>query len=134
IEMALRNAENRMMRSIHNDIRSWARNHAQDYVLEYFRLLVERRKTAHSAHLDRITAHSYHYYKAPPHPNQISEAQVSLKNGIDEDWQSSFERYPEILDYYFGLAESTVPAEDEPAVRAPPLTSLRRRRLHHREG
>ncbi len=79
LEVAVRQAEARMMQSIYNDIRSaapqipltglcsagatvanpvcrsWVRAHAQDYILEYFRLLTERRKTAHTAHLDRIT-------------------------------------------------------------------------------
>ncbi|KAF7544684.1 hypothetical protein G7Z17_g9751 [Cylindrodendrum hubeiense] len=135
LEVAVKQAEDRMMRSIYNDIRSWVRAHAQDYILEYFRLLAERRKTAHSAHLDRITAHAYHYYHAPPHPNQIAEAQASLKRGIDEDWQSSVQRYPEVLEYFFGLVELTLPAEDEPAVKAPPLSALNGyRKANRRSG
>lgn len=135
LELAIKQAEDRMMRSIYNDIRTWVRAHAQDYILEYFRLLTERRKTAHSAHLDRITAHAYHYYHAPPHPNQIAEAQASLKRGIDEDWQSSVQRYPEVLEYFFGLVELTLPAEDEPAVKDPPLSALNGyRKANRRSG
>lgn len=114
---------------------TWVRAHAQDYILEYFRLLTERRKTAHAAHMDRITAHAYHYYHAPPHPNQITEAQASLKRGIDEDWQSSVNRYPEVLEYFFGLVELTLPAEDEPAVKDPPLSALNGyRKANRRSG
>ncbi|CAM1511543.1 Fc.00g090560.m01.CDS01 [Cosmosporella sp. VM-42] len=135
LEVAIKQAEDRMMRSIYNDIRSWVRAHAQDYILEYFRLLTERRKVAHTAHLDRITAHAYHYYHAPPHPNQIAEAQASLKRGIDEDWQASVQRYPEVLEYFFGLVELTLPAEDEPAVKEPPLASLNGyRKANRRSG
>lgn len=135
LESAIKQAEDRMMRSIYADIRSWVRAHAQDYILEYFRLLTERRKTAHAAHMDRITAHAYHYYHAPPHPNQITEAQASLKRGIDEDWQSSVQRYPEVLEYFFGLVELTLPAEDEAAVKDPPLSALNGyRKANRRSG
>lgn len=103
---------------------SWVRAHAQDYILEYFRLLTERRKTAHSEHLERMTAHAYHYYHAPPHPNEIAAAQAQLKRGIDEDWQASVQRYPEVLEYFYSLVELTLPDDNEPAVKDPPLSAL----------
>jgi hypothetical protein len=85
--------------------------------------------------MDRITAHAYHYYHAPPHPTQVAEAQASLKRGIDEDWQASVQRYPEVLEYFFGLVELTLPAEDEPAVKEPPLGSLASsRKVNRRSG
>lgn len=84
-------------------VSSWVRAHAQDYILEYFRLLTDRRKAAHTAHLDRITSHAYHYFHAPPHPNEIAAAQAALKRGIDEDWQASVQRYPEVLEYFYSL-------------------------------
>ncbi|PTB80480.1 hypothetical protein M440DRAFT_1127586 [Trichoderma longibrachiatum ATCC 18648] len=123
LEVAVKQAEERMMRSIYSDIRSWVRAHAQDYILEYFRQLAERRKTAHSAHLDHITAHAFYHYNAPPHPNQIAEAQATLKRGVDEDWQASVQRYPEVLEYFYSLIELTLPADDEAAVKNPPLTA-----------
>ncbi|KAK5998624.1 hypothetical protein PT974_01005 [Cladobotryum mycophilum] len=123
LEVAVKQAEERMMRSIYNDIRTWVRAHAQDYILEYFRLLAERRKTAHSAHLDHITAHAFYHYNAPPHPNQIAEAQATLKRGIDEDWQASVQRYPEVLEYFYSLVELSLPADDEAAVKDPPLNA-----------
>jgi len=103
---------------------SWVRGHAQDYILEYFRLLTERRKAAHTEHIERITAHAYHYYRQPPHPSELQAAQASLKRGIDEDWQSSVQRYPEVLEYFFGLVEMQLPPEDDPAVKDPPLSAL----------
>ncbi|KAI0888884.1 uncharacterized protein GGS22DRAFT_64274 [Annulohypoxylon maeteangense] len=124
LEIAIEQAENRMMQSVYNDIRTWVRAHAQDYILEYFRLLTERRKAAHSSHLERLTAHAYHYYHAPPHPNEIAAAQATLKRGIDEDWQSSVQRYPEVLEYFYSLVELTLPTDDEPAVKDPPLSAL----------
>ncbi|KAK4666867.1 hypothetical protein QC763_304050 [Podospora pseudopauciseta] len=124
LEVAVRQAEARMMQSIYNDIRSWVRAHAQDYILEYFRLLTERRKATHAQHLERITAHAYHYYHAPPHPNEIAAAQQALKRGIDEDWQASVQRYPEVLEYFYSLVELTLPDDNEPAVKDPPLSAL----------
>lgn len=150
LEQAIKQAEDRVMRSMYTDIRfvmspvsayngtkhgsSWVRAHAQDYILEYFRLLADRRKTAHSANLDRITAHAFHYYNAPPHPSQISDSQAALKRGIDEDWQASVQRYPEVLEYFFGLVELTLPADDEPGVRDPPLSALNGRKANRRIG
>lgn len=103
---------------------SWVRGHAQDYILEYFRLLTDRRKTAHSNHLETITSHAWYHYNAPPHPQQIKDAQQHLKRGIDEDWQASVQRYPEVLEYFFGLVDLTLPADDDPAVVDPPLSAL----------
>ncbi|OLN88256.1 hypothetical protein CCHL11_00405 [Colletotrichum chlorophyti] len=124
LDVAIKQAEHRMMQSIYNDIRGWVRAHAQDYILEYFRLLTERRKVAHTANIERITAHAYHYYHAPPHPTEIAQAQASLKRGIDEDWQSSVQRYPEVLEYFFSLVDLTVPPDDDPHVKDPPLSAL----------
>ncbi|GAB1318774.1 Serine/threonine protein phosphatase [Madurella fahalii] len=124
LEVAVRQAEARMMQSIYNDIRSWVRAHAQDYILEYFRLLTERRKTAHNQHVERLQAHAFHYYHSSPHPNEIAAAQAQLKRGIDEDWQASVQRYPEVLEYFYSLVELTLPDDNEPAVKDPPLSAL----------
>lgn len=114
--------------------RSWVRAHAQDYILEYFRLLTERRKAAHAAHLDRINRHAFHYFHAPPHPNEIVAAQAQLKRGIDEDWQASVQRYPEVLEYFYSLVELTLPDDNEPAVKDPPLSALSGSRKAGRRG
>lgn len=124
LETAIRQAEARVMQSVYNDVRAWVRAHAQDYILEYFRLLTDRRKQAHTAHIDRITHHAYQFYNAAPHPTEIAAAQTALKHGIDEDWQSSVQRYPEVLQYFYSLVEFNVPPDDEPAVRDPPLSAL----------
>ncbi|KAJ4390716.1 hypothetical protein N0V93_004314 [Gnomoniopsis smithogilvyi] len=125
LETAIRQAEARAMHNVFNELRSWVRAHAQDYILEYFRLLCDRRKQAHTAHIDRITQHAYHYYNAPPHPSEITAAQTALRHGINEDWQSSVMRYPEVLHYFYSLVDFTLPADDDPAVRDPPLSALR---------
>ncbi|KAI2626191.1 hypothetical protein GGS21DRAFT_493400 [Xylaria nigripes] len=124
LEAAVQQAEHRMMQSVYTEIRTWVRAHAQDYILEYFRLLTERRKASHTEHMERLTAHAYHYYHTPPHPSEIQAAQASLKRGIDEDWQSSVQRYPEVLEYFFGLVEMNLPADDDPAIKDPPLSAM----------
>lgn len=108
------------------------RQHAQDYILEYFRLLTDRRKEEHSAHLERLQAHAYQFYGAPPHPSEMAQAQAQLKRGIDEDWQNSVLRYPEVLEYFYSLVEVSLPADDEAAVKDPPLSALGSRKTHRR--
>ncbi|CRK21839.1 hypothetical protein BN1708_003454 [Verticillium longisporum] len=115
LEVAIKQAENRMMQSIYSDIRSWVRGRAQDYILEYYRLLTDRRKTQHNMNLERITAHASYYYQQQPHPNDIAAAQGALKRGIDEDWQASVQRYPEVLEYFYSLVELNLPPDDDPA-------------------
>jgi hypothetical protein len=127
LENDIKQAEDRIMKAIYQDIRTWVRSHAQDFILEYFSQLTERRKVAHAAHIDSLHAHAYYHYNAPPHPAQLTEAEAALKQGIDEDWQASVRRYPEVLEYYFSLVEMTLPADDEPAVKRPPLGALNRK-------
>lgn len=86
---------------------TWVRGHAQDYILEHFRQISDRRKQAHAAHIDRITHHAYQYYHAGPHPTDLAAAQAALKRGIDEDWQASVQKYPEVLEYFYSLGPSS---------------------------
>lgn len=104
--------------------RSWVRGHAQDYILSYFGMLKARRKEMHAAHIQHITDRAYHYYRAPPHPSEILAADSDLKRGIDDDWKASVQRYPEVLDYFYGLVDLSLPADDEPHVRDPPMSAL----------
>lgn len=149
LDVAVKQAEDKVMRSIYSEIRlvlvhctnqaeiadepdrQWVRGRAQDFILEYFRLLTERRKEAHSADLDRIHSQAWYNYGMPPHPQAIADAQANLKRGIDEDWQASVHRYPEVLEYFFGLVDLSLPANDEPAVRNPPLGGLGGHDGHH---
>ncbi|KAL2108803.1 hypothetical protein VUR80DRAFT_3343 [Thermomyces stellatus] len=124
LETAINHAENQMMRSMYQEIREWARGHAQDYILSYFSVLSERRKEAHSRHLEELRRRAYYYNHSEPHPSEIAHAQQVLKRGIDEDWQTSVQRYPEVLEYFFSLVELSLPREDEPAVKDPPLSAL----------
>ncbi|KAL1893177.1 hypothetical protein Sste5346_006609 [Sporothrix stenoceras] len=123
LEMAISQAEKRMMQAIYDDIKTWVREHARDYILEYFTLLKDRRLKAHDQNMERIKQQAF-YYHTQPHPAEIQQAQMAFKRGIDEDWQSSVQRYPEVLEYYYSLVNLTLPADDDPNVRDPPLSAL----------
>lgn len=87
-------------------------------------MLTTRRKSLHQDLVQRITDRAYHYYHAPPHPSEIAAADAELKRGIDEDWKASVQRYPEVLEYFYGLVDLSLPGDDEPGVRDPPLSAL----------
>lgn len=103
---------------------SWVRAHAQDYILHYFSMLRTRRKTVHADQIALITDRAFHYYHAPPHPSEIAAADAELKRGIDDDWKASVQRYPEVLEYFYGLVDLSLPSDSEPGVRDPPLSAL----------
>ncbi|EPE08859.1 hypothetical protein F503_04446 [Ophiostoma piceae UAMH 11346] len=124
LEIAITQAETQMMQSMYDEIKHWVREHARDFILEYFGMLKERRIKAHDQAIERIKTQAYYYHHAQPHPNDIAAAQAAFKRGIDEDWQSSVQRYPEVLDYYYGLVELQLPSDDDPKVRDPPLSAL----------
>ncbi|KAI6710553.1 hypothetical protein JHW43_006936 [Diplocarpon mali] len=103
---------------------AWVRGHAQDYILSYFSMLTTRRKDQHAQAIHRITERAAYYYRARPHPTEIAAADAELKRGIDEDWKASVQRYPEVLEYFYGLVDLNLPGDDEPGVRDPPLSAL----------
>ncbi|KAH7353770.1 hypothetical protein B0T11DRAFT_331683 [Plectosphaerella cucumerina] len=132
LEIAVKQAEQRMMQSMYSDIRTWVRKRAQDYILEYYRLLVDRRKQSHADHMEHINQHSWHYYQQPPPHAALAQASQELKRGIDEDWQASVQRYPEVLEYFFSLVSLALPPDDDPSVKDPPLSALSGSRKGHR--
>jgi hypothetical protein len=87
-------------------------------------MLTTRRRDQHNLHISRITERALYYYNARPHPSEIAAADAELKRGIDEDWKASVQRYPEVLEYFYGLVTLDLPGDDEPGVRDPPLSAL----------
>lgn len=155
LDIAVRQAEQRMMTSVFADIRyvhliilfpisdthmvcssiyintapltspsAWVRGHAQDYILSYFSMLTTRRKEVHASTLRHLTERAATYYRARPHPSDISAADAELKRGIDDDWKASVQRYPEVLEYFYGLVDLNLPGDGDPGVRDPPLSAL----------
>jgi hypothetical protein len=111
-------------KSFVNLTRAWVRGHAQDYILSYFSMLTTRRKDQHALRIHTLTESARYYYHARPHPSEIQAADMELKRGIDEDWKASVQRYPEVLEYFYGLVDLNLPTDDEPGVRDPPLSAL----------
>jgi hypothetical protein len=52
---------------------------------------------------------------------QITEAHAEFRRGVDLDWRASVLRYPEVLDYFYGLIELKYPEESSPRVSRPPF-------------
>ncbi|TVY88482.1 hypothetical protein LAWI1_G004550, partial [Lachnellula willkommii] len=88
-----------------------------------FSMLTTRRRDSHAQRLHALNAH-YAYYRTHPHPSEIAAADAELKRGIDDDWKASVQRYPEVLEYFYGLVRLDLPGDDEPGVRDPPLSAL----------
>jgi hypothetical protein len=87
-------------------------------------MLTSRRKDAHAQRIHRINEHAAYYYHARPHPSEIAAADADLKRGIDDDWKASVQRYPEVLEYFYGLVDLNLPSDEDPGVRDPPLSAL----------
>jgi hypothetical protein len=84
------------------------------------------------AHIEQITQRAYRYYRGPPHPSEIAAAQLQLKRGVDEDWQASVQRYPEVLEYFYSLVTVHLPSDSASAVKDPPLSALNGSRKNSR--
>ncbi len=73
--------------------------------------------------IERITAHAYHYYHAPPHPNELAGAQEQLAKALSEDWRTSFQQYAHVVEYFYSLVELTLPDDRQPEIVTPALGS-----------
>ncbi|KAH8592888.1 hypothetical protein B0O99DRAFT_223412 [Bisporella sp. PMI_857] len=124
LDKAVSQAEQKMMASMLNEIRSWVRAHAQDYILTLFTTLSTRRRQVHAQHINTITSRAYAHYRLPPHPSELAAADSELKRGIDDDWKAAVQRYPEVLEYFYSLVDLSLPGDDESCVRDPPLSAL----------
>ena len=87
-------------------------------------MLTTRRKDAHAAHIHRITERAAYYYNARPHPTEVAVADAELKRGINEDWRASVQRYPEVLEYFYGLVDLNLPSDHDTCIKDPPLSAL----------
>ncbi|KAF2739648.1 hypothetical protein EJ04DRAFT_286056 [Polyplosphaeria fusca] len=133
LQIAVKQAENRAMETRLDEIRDWVISHARQHILHAFERLTSTRKQAHATYLSSLPNYAVYmqYSGHPPiHPvyihqlqQQISEAHAELKRGIDADWRASVLRYPEVLDYFYGLISLRLPDEDSPRVTSPPFAA-----------
>ncbi|KAF2138071.1 uncharacterized protein K452DRAFT_353299 [Aplosporella prunicola CBS 121167] len=131
LQIALQQAEHRAMDARQAEIRDWVVNHARTHILHAFERLKSARKYAHNAYLSSLPYYSiYVQYRGQPplHPAalhqlkaQIIDADAELKRGVDADWRASVLRYPEVLDYFYGLVDLHLPSERDPSVASPPF-------------
>jgi hypothetical protein len=84
---------------------------------------------AHRNYLQTLPFYTlYHRYNgAPPlgaaqlqliH-SQISSANHTLQQGVDQDWRTSCMQYPQVLDYYFNLVSVRLPRDDDTVITDP---------------
>ena len=98
-----------------------------------FERLKTIRKQAQTAYLKSLPYYDIYmqYSGAPPiSPHyiqqlhrQITEAHAEFRRGVDLDWRASVLRYPEVLDYFYGLVELKYPEENSPSVSRPPFAA-----------
>ncbi|KAJ9640980.1 hypothetical protein H2201_002216 [Coniosporium apollinis] len=131
LAIAVEQAERRRMDEQLKHIREWVIEHSRIHILHAFTRLTSARKAAHTAYLSSLPHYAIYmqYSGRPPlHPQamaqlqaQIAEAHAELKRGIDADWRASVLRYPEVLDYFYGLVELKVPSDRSAEVVNPPF-------------
>jgi hypothetical protein len=104
LELAVRQAEARMMQSLYNDVSGWVKSHSQDQILEHFNRRVAVLQGSHSS----------------------GGSLVPSQRDISKAWEDTVVLYPQVLEYYYGLVNFTLPDENEHSVKDPILPLNRR--------
>lgn len=110
-------------------------NHAKYQVIQTFQQLKAARHQAHVGYLQTLPCYTiYQRYRGNPPLDaaqlnqlhqQVSHAQAIYQAGVDEDWRRSCMKYPEILDYFFGLVDYGFPEDGDSAIREPRFGALK---------
>ena len=124
LDVAIRQAENRMMWSKVNDIRSWVRRHSQDVVLRSYDLHWQRRSESSAKVAQPPWTIESPTTQAGSSRQAGNETRSPTKQEINEAWSTAVQRYPGTLEYYYGLVVFNLPSDDDPAVRDPPLSAF----------
>lgn len=115
LDASLTQAESRIIGPLAQAVRCWVQDNAQGYM--------DRNATKRRVTLKEVDI-------PPQQPDLPSAAEDTGKaerveqEGVREVDRLADVDLPEVLDYYFGLVELTLPAEDEPTVRDPPLRTV----------
>ncbi|KAH8148717.1 uncharacterized protein LAJ45_07060 [Morchella importuna] len=91
---AVEESEQRVLEPMYDEIRTWVTTQARAAIHRDFRAREARRKTAYERWLLDYGARAPRW--------QREEMAFSLQRAISEDWKAAVERYPEVLDYYYG--------------------------------
>ncbi|KAI0599834.1 hypothetical protein F4775DRAFT_548461 [Biscogniauxia sp. FL1348] len=110
-EEGVKNAEAMIMSQKYNDIRSWVRQKSENFIIEPFKV---------NSNMMQRTASDFNQFRELS-PRQLSMTEQHLQIEINKTWQAAYQRYPETMEAYFSLVDLSVPDDDHPAVRDPPL-------------
>lgn len=115
-ETDTRRAEAKMLQTSYNEVRDWVRRHAKNQVSTRFRI------AASQIEGDRLRALDELEHGVDEASGDTSEtADAALKRKINQLWCEAVQTYPSSLDHFYSLADFSVPSDDDPAVRDPPL-------------
>ncbi|KAI0850769.1 hypothetical protein F5Y00DRAFT_232018 [Daldinia vernicosa] len=123
-EIAVKQAESKIVSPIYRDARVWVRSHAQDFVRERFsRDMQEHQETAAKDSSEQGNRREVIEGHTPP-----------IKEQVNASWRSAVQSFPETLEYFYSLVEVTLPSDDDPAVKDPPLSTLSGSKKHSRQN
>ncbi|KAF5009899.1 hypothetical protein FDECE_3884, partial [Fusarium decemcellulare] len=106
LDAAIKQAEEMVMSSAYREVRTWVREKSQQFIRGHFRSHWTIPQQPEKSREKRGQGDS---------SAEASKIQEPSQQEVNEAWQESFQKYPVTLEYFFGLVEYTLPAEDEPA-------------------
>jgi hypothetical protein len=120
-------------------IREWVTNAAINAITSMYNKKKELRKAQHIEYLHSLPYWPiYEQYRGRPplHPHliaqlqqQIAEATVDFKRGIDNDWKSCVVRYPDVLNHFYGQVNVQMPRQAEPLMSGGALMQQQQQQL-----
>ncbi|KAI0861275.1 hypothetical protein F4860DRAFT_175243 [Xylaria cubensis] len=123
LEAAVQTAEIRMMAPMYSEMRIWVREHAEKFVMGRL-----ANSTSQPCEAESLQSQESRKVISSSEIQDDVLSQQERRGALE----TSLEQYSRALEYFFGLAEFNLPAEDSPAVEHPPLSNLsgptRRRR------
>lgn len=155
LELYLRQAVERVMGPIYSDIRSWVYAHAGDWVLHSYNSAIidlnkdaagpsrfvdeanERKGNGKQSNSDGVvprdpgTEPKGAFQQTADRHAAGRELQQKIINQV---WEEAVMLYPPTLEYFYSLVELTLPDDNHPAVKDPPLSAFRGSRKAARRG
>ncbi|PUU79955.1 hypothetical protein B9Z19DRAFT_1124379 [Tuber borchii] len=92
---AVEESERRVLSPLIADIRLWVTTQARSSIHQDFRAREARRR----ADYERWRRDNYGRITR----TELEEEEYELHRGINDDWRAAVERYPDVLDYFYGL-------------------------------
>lgn len=115
LEIAIRQAEAKVMRPHYDKVQNWVRKHTEHHVKTKFREAASQIEGGSDKVLDDSAAEFDEASKDVREP-----ADAALKREINQMWCEAAQTYPSSLEYFYSLVTLTLPPDNDPAVRDPP--------------